>query len=801
MKTNILFLLALLWSSMLCGQWDITGNTGINVSNNFLGTLDDADLRFRTDNLFRMHLDGTTGFLGLNTTTPLMRFHVLDGGILSTGVQGTNTVTGAGTRLMWIPDRAAFRAGRLNVGGTANFWDAANVGVGSAAFGTDNRAAGEDSFAQGQNNNVDGECSTAFGGGNIISQQLSFAFGRENHILMNQSISLGFRNEINATSSILMGTNLRSNAAGSTTIGSGVDGNDRLTNTEDNSIMLGTLSDVPTVFVSPSNGVGTFGNVGIGNITAPTEVLDVNGTARLRVMQDTVPQVLITGLQADTTLGDYVLHYRPFPNDSTMFLAGDGTWQTVNTGADCDWELVNGDLDIVMGYDTACVVRAVGIGTPTPRTKLQVDFHGELPAGFDDVAIDAIVRTTNNQQTTERIAVRGRALNENLEMIDDTYGGFFTAEGDAKVYGVFAEAFRTTEGNTSPKGVVGKAANVSESGDNMGVQGLASNSYENYGVMGEATYASNLGGPTPMYNYGVYGSASGAIRNIGVYGIVPTGGSNYAGVFAGDILVNGIYYPSDEALKININELQNGLSVINQLSPKSYHYNVGEFAQLNLPSESQFGFLAQELAEVLPELTKTGWSPPVYNQDGTEIAAELEYTSVNYIGLIPVVISAIKEQQSQIAAQDQSIAQLQESLNNQNEALAQMMEQLSTMQQQINQCCNASDDSKSIPGRAIQPQDLNNQKSIEGGNELYQNIPNPFRESTTISYSLEEGGRVQLSIYDKTGKVVTTLTDANQGPGRYSEVWNANGMPAGVYHYALYVDGELLVKRAIKLQE
>jgi hypothetical protein len=132
------------------------------------------------------------GWLGLNTTTPQMRFHVLDGGILATGVQGTNTVTGAGTRLMWIPDRAAFRAGRLNVGGTANFWDAANVGVGSAAFDTDNRAAGEDSFAQGQNNNVSGECSMAFGGGNEITQNLGFAIGRENQILNTQGISLGF---------------------------------------------------------------------------------------------------------------------------------------------------------------------------------------------------------------------------------------------------------------------------------------------------------------------------------------------------------------------------------------------------------------------------------------------------------------------------------------------------------------------------------------------------------------------------------------------------------------------------------
>jgi hypothetical protein len=172
---------------------------------------------------------------------------------------------------------------------------------------------------------------------------------------------------------------------------------------------------------------------------------------------------------------------------------------------------------------------------------------------------------------------------------------------------------------------------------------------------------------------------------------------------------------------------------------------------------------------------------------GNVLTESNEFLAINYTGLIPVLISGMKEQQTII--------------ENQNDALAQMMDQLAAMQQQINECCNSGDGNRSMPGGIIQPQDFNNQKSVEGGNELFQNIPNPFRESTTISYQLEEGGRVQLSIYDNNGKVITTLTDANQGPGRYSEVWNANGMPSGVYHYALYVNGELLVKRAIKLQE
>lgn len=126
MKKYITTITALLCGVMVFGQteWLITGNTGLNEVNNFIGTTDDVALRFRTDNAFRMGLDGTTGFLGLNTTTPLMRFHVLNGGILSTGTTGTNPNIGAGTRLMWIPDQGAFRVGTV----TGNQWDGANVG-------------------------------------------------------------------------------------------------------------------------------------------------------------------------------------------------------------------------------------------------------------------------------------------------------------------------------------------------------------------------------------------------------------------------------------------------------------------------------------------------------------------------------------------------------------------------------------------------------------------------------------------------------------------------------------------------
>ncbi len=79
--------------------------------------------------------------------------------MLFDGVTGAVPVSGAGTRLMWVPASAAFRAGK--VGGTA--WDAVNVGAGSAAFGQDNTAPGVDSFAIGDSGDALAKASFVMG--------------------------------------------------------------------------------------------------------------------------------------------------------------------------------------------------------------------------------------------------------------------------------------------------------------------------------------------------------------------------------------------------------------------------------------------------------------------------------------------------------------------------------------------------------------------------------------------------------------------------------------------------------------
>ena len=69
---------------------------------------------------------------------------------------------------------------------------------------------------------------------------------------------------------------------------------------------------------------------------------------------------------------------------------------------------------------------------------------------------------------------------------------------------------------------------------------------------------------------------------------------------------------------------------------------------------------------------------------------------------------------------------------------------------------------------------------------LEPNLPNPFDQMTTLTYSLAQAGAVKLTIFDVTGRAVRELARADQPAGRHAVTWdgrNAAGRaaPSGVY--------------------
>lgn len=86
------------------------------------------------------------------------------------------------------------------------------------------------------------------------------------------------------------------------------------------------------------------------------------------------------------------------------------------------------------------------------------------------------------------------------------------------------------------------------------------------------------------------------------------------------------------------------------------------------------------------------------------------------------------------------------------------------------------------------------------GIALYQNIPNPFNQSTLISYFLENAGQVNLSVYAADGQLVSKLIDNRQSRGEHQITFNAEKLTDGIYYYRLETDGNSEVKKMVVLR-
>ncbi|MEM8898685.1 MAG: tail fiber domain-containing protein [Bacteroidota bacterium] len=182
------------------------------------------------------------------------------------------------------------------------------------------------------------------------------------------------------------------------------------------------------------------------------------------------------------------------------------------------------------------------------------------------------------------------------------------------------------------------------------IEGTGFNSTETYNMVGINSEAFGTASKVGLA-VGVRGTAIGGKQaNYGIWGSAGSNRFDYAVYADGNVFSTGSYLPSDRRLKKNIQPLRKGLEKVMALRPSSFQYDKQSRQHMSLPEGEQYGLIAQEVEALLPQLTKTSYHAYATG-DSTALHEGFEFTAVNYVGLIPFLISATQEQQQTIESQ------------------------------------------------------------------------------------------------------------------------------------------------------
>jgi hypothetical protein len=308
---------------------------------------------------------------------------------------------------------------------------------------------------------------------------------------------------------------------------------------------------------------------------------------------------------------------------------------------------------------------------------------------------------------------------------------------------------------------------------NVGVQSTAINAGRVYGVRGF--------GAQSQFKVGVYGEALKSTCTdfaAALYGHspnpFPTCGGGWAAYLIGaGFISNGPWVPSDQALKLNVQPLGSALSTIELLNPTTFTFDQANYPQLSLPGGLQYGLMAQDLEQVLPSLVMDVTHPSRVDTLGNVVSPAIDSKVVNYTPLISILVAGMQEQQAMIAQQNARIDQLQA---------------------QVDQCCTSGvvNSHAAQQGASFDTAGLATDLRI---------IPNPVAASTQLRYTLATSGRIRLEVTDNSGRVIEVLEESTRDAGTFTYDWNTQQLAAGTYYCALYLNGEQLVKKAVKLNE
>jgi trimeric autotransporter adhesin len=788
-----------------------------------------ANISFNTGGAnFRMVILGSNGFVGIGTPTPN---NLLD-------VDGGDIDVNTNTKSYMIGDRQVL----WHKGNTTNLFVGVGAGIGLTSGNSNtfmgNNAGGSIATAN-QNTMVGCEAGPNAGGtkNTFMGYRAGYNWGPNQVVSTLIGAEAGF-SETMGDEHVMVGwrAGYNTNGAVHNTFVGNIAGFANTTGGSNTFIGIGSGGANSTGFDNVALGAGSgMATANLVNSTAIGAGSIVTGNDNM--ILGTVPVNVGIGLSGATPGPANKLEIDAGLNGTSPVAAGNvgasglrfrdlhaQTLTVANPG--------KGVLAVDVNGDVIYVPAPVASGGPAfgnlcGGTSAPMSGTWEIPtAGFNYMFNDIFQGGTSEVGIGHLNGTCGNLLNSKFEVFSDRhqFSGFFdnsAALASQITYGVFGHAASTTDGSVGVKGyaqaaaangtsigigVEGESAVASGSAFNYGVNGIAANggsesragnfvvdnspSLINYGVKSVITnpmaptlenYAgyfetTNIAPPLTNKSFGVVGSIDSPVpyiaamptgTSIGVYGYNPrnTAGLSspniWAAYFDGDMNTNGSawwwgtnWQYSDRRLKKDITPLGDVTERLSHLNSYTYTMRQDEFSGKNFDNRTHIGFIAQEVKEVFPELV---------NEDAKG------YIAVNYEGMIPVLLQAVKEQQTTIENQQKQIDELR--------ALVQEQIQASKSSNSSSQTVNLSDKTEVI---------------------LDQNVPNPFSESTRISYSVPDEARdARIEFYNNLGQRINTVV-LNPG-GNGSITVYAAGLSNGIYHYSLLINGQVTdTKKMVK---
>ncbi len=262
-----------------------------------------------------------SGRTGIGTNRPAARLHVADSSVIFSAngdiifPVADPPISGAGRRMMWYSDYAAFRAGYVDGAqwdkiylGRYSFsagWNTIASELSSVALGFSSQATGVVATALGNGTIATGHSATALGHGSNASGLSSTAMGYGTFSNGDYSTALGYGTMARGYSSTAIGAQTRAKAYASLSIGVNNDttdipnlttpaSSDRIFQIGNGDPVANTRSNALTVLRDGSTGIGT---------TTPQAKLEVNGYTKLGNSSPKIQMKKLTGTTAATQGG------------------------------------------------------------------------------------------------------------------------------------------------------------------------------------------------------------------------------------------------------------------------------------------------------------------------------------------------------------------------------------------------------------------------------------------------------------------------------------------------------------------